>query len=149
MGMLDSILPTPMRLYYDSVVGGKKDAITEADFSPEELAAMRRMVEQQKASQGGITYADYADSSQPGLSSLLSPAGRVANSLGQFTYQNDPEGTTVTDNYDFNPIYKDLPLSEQIMNLLGSFGWSGLHQLGEAALPPGKGRPVKVRLPKK
>ena len=149
MGMLDSILPTPAKLYWDSIVGGKKDPITESDFSPEELSAMRQMIERQKKAQGGITYADYATSDQPGLSSLLSPAGRVANSLGQFTYQNDPEGTSIADNYDFNPMFKDLPLSEQVMNFLGTFGWSGLHRAGEDILPPGKGRNVKIRLPKR
>ena len=149
MGLLDSVLSTPMRLYLDSVVSGNKDAITEANFTPEELSAIRQMVEKQKASQGGITYADYAASDQPGVSSLLSPAGRVANSLGQFTYQNDPEGTTVSDAYDFNPMYKDLPISEQIANLLGTAGFSGLHTIGENVLPPGKGRSVKIRLPKR
>lgn len=149
MGMFDSVLPVPAKLYMDSVLLGKKDPITESDFTPEELAAIRRMVEKQKASQGGITYADYAASDQPGLSSLLSPAGRVANSLGQFNYQNDPEGTTVTDNYDFNPVFKDLPLSEQLANLMGTFGWSGLHQYGENVLPPGKGRKVNIWLPKR
>ena len=149
MGLLDSFLPTPAKLYMDSVVSGKKDPITEADFSPEELAAIRRMVEQQKAAQGGIYYGDYGESDQPGLRSLLSPAGRVANSLGQFNYQRDPEGVTVSDNYDFNPTFKDLPLSEQIANFLGTFGWSGLHQYGENVLPEGKGRKVRIRLPKR
>jgi hypothetical protein len=148
-GLLDSVLSTPMRLYLDSVLSRKKDPITESDFTPEELAAVRQMVERQKASQGGITYADYAASDQPGVSSLLSPAGRVANSLGQFNYQNDPEGTTVTDNYDFNPTYKDLPLAEQIANFLGTAGFSGLHTIGENVLPPGAGRTVKIRLPRR
>ena len=149
MGIFDSVLPGPARLYLESVLLGKKDPITESDFSPEELAAMRRMIEKQKSSQGGVTYADYAAPDQPGIPSLLSPAGRVANSLGQFTYQTDPEGTTVNDAYDFNPTYKDLPLTEQIANLLGTMGFSGMHTIGEKVLPPGTGRPVKIRLPKR
>lgn len=147
MGMLDSILPTPAKLYLDSVVSGKKEPITEADFSPEELAAIRKMIGNK--AQGGITYADYDASSQPGLSSLLSPAGRVANSLGQFNYQADPEGATVTDDYDFNPVFKDESLLLKALSILGTGGFSGLHMLGEEKLPPGKGRPVKIRLPKR
>lgn len=148
-GLLDSVLPTPARLYLDSIVGGKKGQITEADFSPEELAAIRRMVEQQKAAQGGVTYSNYAESDQPGISSLLSPAGRVANSLGQFNYEKDPEGVTVTDSYDFNPVYKDESMLMNIGQLIKTMGFSGAHLLGEYMLPPGEGRPVKIRLPKR
>jgi hypothetical protein len=146
-GLLDSVVPTPVRLYWDSIARGKRGPISEADFTPEELAAIRRMVEQQPASQGGITYANYSNAEQPGIGSLLSPGGRVATSLGQFTYQRDPEGVTVSDNYDFNPIYKDESPLIKALSTLGTLGFSGLHMIGEHVLPPGKGRPVKIRLP--
>jgi hypothetical protein len=146
MGLLDDYLPTPAKLYWDSIVGGKKDAITEADFSTAELEAMRKMILQQKAMQGGITYGDYPESEQPGVSALLSPGGRVATSLGQFGYQQGPEGITISDNYDFNPVYKDESLLLKALSILGTKGFSGLHMLGENVLPPGKGRKVDIRL---
>jgi len=145
MGLLDNLLPTPAKLYWDSVVAGKKDPITESDFSPDELAVMRRMIGNK--TQGGITYADYEPSAQPGLSGLLTPAGRVVNSLGQFTYNSDPEGKTVTDAYDFNPVYKDESTLLKAMQILSTFGWAGLHMIGEDVLPKGSGRPVNIRLP--
>ena len=147
MGLLDSLIPTPAKLYWDSVVAGRKDPITESDFSPDELAVMRKMIGNK--TQGGITYADYDPSAQPGLSGLLTPAGRVVNSLGQFTYDSDPGGTTVTDAYDFNPVYKDESLLLKAMQILGTGGFAGLHMIGEDRLPPGSGRQVKIRLPKR
>jgi hypothetical protein len=149
-GIMPSVmgaLPTPARLYLESIVGGKRGPITEQDFTPEELGAIRRMVDQQKESQGGIDYGAYQDRDQPGLSSLGSPAGRVANSLGQFTYQRDPEGTTVSDNYDFNPMYSEQPALIKALSMLSTLGWSGAHMLGESVLPPGSGRPVSIRFP--
>jgi hypothetical protein len=146
MGMLD-LLPTPAKLYLESVVGGKREPITEADFSPEELAEMQKLIGGR--AQGGITYADYNPAAQPRMAGLLTPAGRVATSLGQFNYQADPQGTVITDEYDFNPTYKDESLLLKALSILGSAGFSGLHMLGEHALPAGKGRPVKIRLPKR
>lgn len=143
---LSDLLPTPARLFLESM-GGKRDPITEADFSPEELEAIRQLVEQPKTVKG-VGYQDYDPSmlEQPGLAGLLTPRGRVANSLGQFQYRKGPEGTTVTDKYDFNPTYKDESALIQALSALGTGGFSPLHTLGEYLMPPGKGRDVRIKL---
>ena len=146
MGMLD-LLPTPAKLYLESVIGGKRDPITEADFTPEELMEMQKLIGDRQ--QGGISYADYGTAAQPRLAGLLTPAGRVATALGQFNYQTGPEGATITDEYDFNPTFKDESLMHKAMSILGSGGFTGAHLLGEYMLPPGKGRKVNVRIPRR
>jgi len=148
MGLLDDILgnvPTPVRLYYESVLRGKKDPITEGDFSDSELMAMRQLVGTNNA--GGTSYDNYKESDQPGIPGLLSPMGRVANSLGQFDYKADPEGITISDNYDFNPVYGEDSMLLKLMQVVKTGGFSALHMLGENVLPEGKGRKVKIRLP--
>lgn len=146
MGMLD-LLPTPARLYLETLAAGKREPITEADFSPQEIDAIQSLIAGAREP-GSVHYSDYGKD-QPGLMGLLSPKGRVANSLGQFNYQQTPEGTVVTDNYDFNPMFKNESPLLNVMSGLGTAGFSPLHLLGEYLVPPGKGRQVRIKLPKK
>lgn len=144
---LRDLLPTPARLYLESM-GGNREPITERDFSPAELEAMRQLIAT-STGRGGIDYRNYDPHplEQPGLPGLLTPKGRVANSLGQFQYARDPAGTTITDAYDFNPVYKEQSPGFQALNIPGTAGFSLLHTLGELLVPPGKGRDVRIRLP--
>ena len=154
-GGLLRMLPTPARLYIEAIMG-KKAPITEKDFSKDELDAMRSLVASGRG--GAVDYGTY-DRAIPapslfnmpattsvGVPGLLTPQGRVANSLGQFNYKVSPEGIEIADNYDFNPTYKDESALVQGASALGTGGFSALHTLGEYLLPPGRGRPVKVRL---
>jgi hypothetical protein len=149
--MLD-LLPTPARLYIEALTG-KEGTITEANFTPEELDAMRNLVAGVGGGTGGVGYDDYQKvkpapslfnsplTTQPGLAGLLTAHGRVANSLGQFNYETAPDGgVTITDNYDFNPYFKNDSLRDKIMYA------DPLHLLGEYLRPPGTGRPVRVKL---
>lgn len=144
MSSLLDLLPTPAKIYFDSIVGGNRSDITEKDFTPEELQALRILVANSQQP-GGVSYGDYGGD-QPGIPGLLTPRGRLANTLGQFQYKKDPEGITVTDAYDFNPVYKDESALLQALTVLGTGGFSGGHLLGEYMMPPGKGRNVKIRL---
>jgi hypothetical protein len=127
------------------VLAGKKGLITEADFSEAELRAIKELAS--AGSGGAVNYSTYDKvGGEVGMTGLMTPKGRVANSLGQFNYAVDPEGMTVTDQYDFNSIYKDQSVWHNIAAALGTAGLSPLHLLGERLLPPGQGRPVNIRL---
>jgi len=197
-------VPTPVKLYYDSVIEGKKDPITEADFTPEELAAIQQLTtaapreeiskvqNRQKTLLGAsvglpplpstpntVSYETYqkpsADVPEQQLSrhlpqgmgrglpngvgaaigpmGLLSPQGRVTNSLGQFNYAHNSDGsTTVTDNYDFNNYgyqkrWDESSLPMKALQAIGSLGYIPARVHGETALPDGSGRAVKINLP--
>jgi hypothetical protein len=139
--------PTPMKLAWDTLAMGNRDPITEKDFTKEELDAIRQLVRSTPG--GAVQYPAYGNdtTANPGLPGLLSAKGRVANSLGQFNHKTDPEGTTVTDQYDFNPTYSTENPLIQALQGLGSGGFSLLHSLGEKLAPPGQGRSVNIRLP--
>jgi len=143
--MLD-LLPTPAKLYLQAL-SGNKEPITEADFSPAELEAIQSLIAGSQR-QGAVQYPDYG-SDQPGMMGMFNPKGRIANSLGQFNYQQTPDGTLVTDKYDFNPTYKEDSSLINVLNALGTAGFSPMHLLGEYLVPPGSGREVKIKLPKR
>lgn len=146
--MIDALMgaTTPSKLFYDSVLRGKKEPITERDFSDTELQAMRGLVGTKP--EGSIGYGDYGQTpfEQPGVPGLATPQGRVANSLGQFNYKADPEGINISDNYDFNPTFSTENPMVQALSAAGTGGFSALHRLGEKFLPEGQGRPVNIRL---
>ena len=136
-------VPTPIKLFADSMMGSK-EPITEKDFTPDELAEMARLL--QESPSGVSDYRQYGGT-QPGIPALLTAKGRVVDSLGRFNAKFDPEGATITDKYDFNPTYtKENPLVQALQGL-GTGGFSAVHALGEAVLPPGQGRDVNIRVP--
>jgi hypothetical protein len=140
--------PTPVKLAWDTIAGGNRDPITEKDFTPDELAAISQLTKSQVP--GEVHYPDYGNNfvEGPGVPGLMTAKGRVANSLGQFNYKEDPEGTTITDKYDFNPMYSQENPLVQALHALGSGGFSVAHALGERLVPPGQGRDVNIRIPR-
>lgn len=136
-------VPTPVKLFADTMMGSLLP-ITEKDFTPDELAEMAKLL--QTSPKGVTDYRQYGDT-QPGFLSLLTAKGRVVDSLGRFNAEIDPEGATITDQYDFNPTYtKENPLVQALQGL-GTGGFSALHSLGERIVPPGQGRMVNIRMP--
>lgn len=130
---------TEERIYTDVVGRGRRDPLTEKDFTPQELSAFRGMVKQKGGASGKIDYSDYA--------------GHPISSwtLGGFNYNTDQDGNVViSDQYDFNTdrSYEN----EQQRGL-----WSRLQtallnpalnaaEIGRKVIPPGKGVDVRINL---
>ena len=143
------VLPAQVRMFA-STVAGKRDPISEKDFSKSELQQMReaiassrdrqsKYVERQKSKgrqanyDETVDYKDYgADRKRQQQSSLdYSPLPRDAarNTLGRFRYEKTPEGRlVVTDSYDFKDDLVDknpnVPRSKDYekMSALGKIG---------------------------
>ena len=129
---------------------GKKDQITEKDFSPEELIALKKIIEFTK-NRGDVQYSDYYQlmkkefeenkkipaSFVPSITSMLDPIGNLQTTLGRFTYTRDADGNLiVTDKYDFN----------KESNLGGMYGL--MRNYAGQKIPPGSGRDVRINLGK-
>jgi hypothetical protein len=142
-----NMLPTSGRTFVETVQG-KRDPITESQFSPEELNVLRQLIES-TGGRGDVQYDDYTQfmrrqqqekgaipaSITPGPLSILDPIGNVQTTLGRFNYARDADGNLViTDNYDFNPI----------RSMSGAYG--ALRNYAAEKIPPGAGRPVNVNL---
>ena len=143
---------------------GKKEPITEKDFSPEELSALRNLIGVSDR-RGYVTYSDYLKafdaerartgklpmSHTPSILSMFDPTGNLQTSLGRFTYENTPEGLIVHDVYDFNPISdKATETDKEVTQLLGSVlspVWAMRQYAGEK-IPVGSGRTVRINLGK-
>ena len=94
-------VPTQVRTFAETVAG-KRDPITEKDFSKAELKQIRDAIERSRA-RGGKTvqYEDYGDDRMRRDYSVL-PGDAARNTLGRFNYKKTPEGRLVaTDTYDF------------------------------------------------
>jgi hypothetical protein len=130
---LTSLLPTNARIFVDSVIRGESSSITEKDFTPDELDAIRDLILASKT-EGKVTYEAYGalQSEKPlewwqrppktaggfasypmdeggggGINILdtLTPEGRIKTTLGQFGYRKTPGGDVVVgDVYDFYPL---------------------------------------------
>lgn len=151
--------PTAGRLFAQTAQGERKP-ITEADYTPEELAFIRRMIEIKGGTEGSIQYPDYTKTADversrtgsipvtlaPGLSSLADPLGNVQTSLGRFRYYRDENGNLmVVDSYDFNPPSADasrLGVAEQSAS--GPYGM--LRSYAGQKIPPGQGRSIRINL---
>ena len=141
--------PTSARTLLETVQG-KKEPITESNFSPKELDVLRQLIES-TGGRGNVQYADYIKfmrqqqqekgtmpaSIAPGPFSIIDPIGNVQTTLGRFAYSRDADGNlVVADSYDFNPIRE----------MSGVYG--ALRNYAGEKVPPGKGREVKINLGK-
>lgn len=99
--MLREVVPMDLRTF-GSTLMGSREPITEANFNPKELAAMQQAVDKAvartgQAQKGSVQYQDYPRGEQIKLD--YQPVGAT---LGRFTYEKQPDGTTVIrDRYDF------------------------------------------------
>jgi len=141
--------PTAARTLLETIQG-KKEPITESNFSPKELGVLRQLIES-TGGRGDVQYDDYTQlmrqqqkekgtipaSIAPGPLSILDPIGNVQTTLGRFNYVRDAEGNLViNDKYDFNPI----------PSMSGAYG--ALRNYATKKIPPGKGREVRINLGK-
>ena len=150
--------PTAGRVYLESMQGKKND-ITEADFSKEELAAIKQLI-MSTNNRGSVQYRDYKPlmdkspgipaSYLPSVTSMLDPLGNIQTTLGRFKYVRDPDGTLrAVDTYDFNPVNTpnaDAMLAEANTGALGPYNM--LRVYAGQKLPPGTGRRVNINLGK-
>ena len=99
--MLKEVVPMDLRML-GSTLMGSREPITESNFNPQELAAMQQAVDRAvartgRAQKGSVQYQDYPRGEEIGPG--FQPVGQT---LGRFTYEKMPDGTTVVrDRYDF------------------------------------------------
>jgi hypothetical protein len=93
---------SPATRTFLNVLGGRREPLTEKDFTPSEHAAMLEVIRTSeargKSPKGRVDYGDYpsAENAGPGYKD-------IRNTLGGFGYQRDPEGgVTISDKYDFH-----------------------------------------------
>jgi hypothetical protein len=92
---------TPLRLYNDVVARGRRNPITEADFSPDELEKFAKLIAVERQRTGkpsGFVSPDTYDE-------LLFKHGvdQSYDMIGGFQYETAPDGSAVIrDSYDFN-----------------------------------------------
>lgn len=146
--------PTAGRVFLESMQG-KRDPITEADFSPEELKRIRQVIESTEG-RGNVQYKDYVNQAKkilkeetlpnvtlpPSVLAITSDIGNVASTLGRFRYVRDADGTLrAVDDYDFNPV--------GTAKYTNSFNpLVHLRRYAGEKMPPGTGRPVNINLGK-
>jgi hypothetical protein len=142
------LFPTSAKTLIETLQGNKEQ-ITEKNFTPEELATLKSLIEITK-NRGDVQYADYIDfmkkqqkekgtipaSLTPSILSVLDPIGNLQNTLGRFTYSRDALGNLiVVDNYDFN---KQRPSTDAVIGAIRNYA-------GEK-IPAGSGRGVRINL---
>lgn len=151
------MFPTGARTLLETAQGNR-DPITEGNFSPEELAAIREMVRLKGGDVGAIQYEDYHAlakmlrergqiplSTLPSVLSMGDPLGNVQTTLGRFKYVRDANGNLVVqDTYDFNPPQEGPPQEQS-----SGFGpYALIRGYAGEKIPPGYGRQVKINLGK-
>lgn len=156
-----SWFPTAGKLFIETAQGERRP-ITEKDFSPEELKAIRLLIDTQNAESGSIQYKDYiaaADKERqrtgklpvtltPGVASLLDSIGNIQTSLGRFQYKKDQDGNLViVDTYDFNPAPQNTN-KEEFAAASSLNPYTMLRQYAGQKIPPGQGRSIKINLGK-
>jgi hypothetical protein len=162
---LISLLPTNARIFVDSVLRGEKSSITEEDFTVDELAAIRDVVLESSrpnksrhtwrspSLRGTVQYEDYnrLGEFKYGMANVLSSLGRIKTTLGRFGYKQLPDGDVeIGDKYDFSkkPRWGEFPLWEKTFHTLISLGYAPLRYYAGETLPEGKGRQVKIVIPR-
>jgi hypothetical protein len=130
---------TPLRLFNDVVQRGRREPITERDFEPDEINALREIVHRKGGTSGTIDYPDYGDSD-----------AAPKNALGGFKYEVDPQGgIDIADRYDFNtdrasPYEDNLAYRLARMLLVPR---DAAASIGRRTVPPGTGPDVRLRIP--
>jgi hypothetical protein len=139
---------------------GVKTPITEKNFKPEELDAIRQLIALKGSDKGSITYGDYVALAQklskdgpmpmsftPSLFSMGDPLGNIQTTLGRFSYRTDPKGNVqIIDKYDFNPPMQQ-DMREARTGDYGAFGPYGMiREYAGEKIPPGTGRDVLINL---
>jgi hypothetical protein len=139
--------PTAAKTLIETVQGNK-EPVTEKNFSPEELVALKNLIALTN-NRGNVQYEDYLNlmkkeqkekgtipmSINPSPLSVLDPIGNVQTTLGRFTYSRDANGNlVVVDKYDFNPI----------PSLSGAYG--AIRNYAGEKIPKGSGREVTINL---
>jgi len=156
-----SWFPTAGRTFVETAQGARAP-ITEANFSPAELKALRQLVQYKGGDSGAINnYSDYAKSVEkatgdtdvaysPGIFSLGDPLGNIQTTLGRFKYARDPNGDLiVVDTYDFNPIYGYGRSQEATTGGYGLLSpYALLRNYAGEKMPPGQGRDIRINLGK-
>jgi hypothetical protein len=157
-----SVFPTSGRTFLETVQG-KRDPITEGNFSPEELAVMKEMIALKGGDAGDIQYSDYhalakvmraqgkiPASTNPSLFSMSDSLGNVQTTLGRFKYGRDAEGNLVVrDTYDFNPPRVPNSMQEQRTAEYGAMGpYRLVREYAGEKIPPGRGREININLGK-
>lgn len=150
-------LPTAGRTFIESMQG-RREPITEQNFTPDERRLMRQLVESKGAPEGAVTYEDYykhaqglrnqnqhVSSTMPSVFSLGDAYGNVQTTLGQFRYKKGKNGNIqVSDNYDFNPHSHGGATSEAVA---ATGPYNALRMYAGEKMPPGTGRAVRLNLP--
>jgi len=141
------LFPTAAKTLIETVQGNK-EPITEKNFSPEELVALKNLIASTN-NRGNVQYEDYLNlmkkeqqekgtipmSINPSPLSVLDPIGNVQTTLGRFTYTRDANGNlVVVDKYDFNPI----------PSFSGAYG--AIRNYAGEKIPRGSGREVTINL---
>lgn len=168
-------IPAHLRIFASTIMGDRSP-ITEGNFSPPELQAMRDLVSSnQKAPfyrKGAVTYGDYATAPTAFQDAAGTTDGRahvgplyggfgfgnpaltaVGNTVGQFNYKTAPDGSThIDDNYSWGSGRPDGGPQKGNSGLLAALSnllsTGSLEQLGAAAVPDrAHGRPVSIDLP--
>jgi hypothetical protein len=142
--------PTAGRVFLESMQG-KRDPITEADFSPDELKKIRQVIESTQG-RGNVQYKDYVNQKRkmlqeeilplvdlpPSILAITNPLGNTAATLGRFKYVRDADGNLrAIDAYDFNPT-----------NMDSYSPYAILRRYAGEKMPPGTGRSVNINLGK-
>jgi hypothetical protein len=141
------LFPTAAKTLIETVQGNK-EPVTEKNFTPEELVALKNLIALTN-NRGNVQYEDYLNlmkkeqqekgtipmSINPSPLSVLDPIGNVQTTLGRFTYSRDANGNLVVlDKYDFNPI----------PSLSGAYG--AIRNYAGEKIPKGSGREVRINL---
>jgi len=158
------MFPTSARTLLETAQGNRTP-ITETQFSPQEIEALRQLVMLKGGNAGDIQYEDYialdkemkkqcktskaisVNYDNPGLFGMASPLGNIETTLGRFRYARDAIGKMqIIDTYDFNPPPEGRSQDIQTRDY-GALGPYGLiRSYAGEKIPPGSGRPVKINL---
>jgi hypothetical protein len=159
-----SQMPSNKRIYLETFADDQKGAITEKNFTEDELRRIGEIVKAKQSinpesTSGYIQYKDYAGflspketSQQAGVAAgERNPYENIRTTLGQFNYKVDPKtgNVTINDTYDFNKLnnklYNTMSRGDYVVNTLDPYTIARIY--GQANMPVGKGRPVSIQIP--